>query len=150
MIEVRTCSVAELVAAPNSADVVAEYAAQSQFAEFGEAHPHLDTYFMLEKTGMFHAVGAFDGDKVAGFIFFIVNLLPHQGWTAATVESFFVCDAYRKRGAGLRLLRHAEELAQQLGAKVLLASVPVDSRAAHMLPHRGYRLGNQVFVRTLS
>lgn len=150
MIEVRTCSVAEIVNAPNFAEFVTEYAAQSQFAQLGEARPHLDTYYVLEKSGLFHAAGAFDDGKVVGFIFSIINMLPHQGWTASTVESFFVSAEYRKRGVGLNLLRHTEKKAQECGAKVLLVSAPVESRLAQMLPYRDYTLGNQVFVKVLA
>lgn len=148
--DIRRCTIAEFEAAPNFADVLAEYARESSLAELGTVCPQMDTYRALEASGMFHPIGAFDDVRLAGFILPIVIVLPHYGVLAATVESFFVPHAERKKGIGLRLMKYAEELAVGLGAKALLFSAPVGGSLARVLPFRGYRHSNQVFVRALA
>ena len=97
MIEIRRCTVAQIEAAPNLAAVLAEYAAESSQAELGPVRPQFATYWGLEATGFFHPIGAFEGERLAGFILPIVIALPHYGVLAATVESFFVPAADRPR-----------------------------------------------------
>jgi GNAT superfamily N-acetyltransferase len=150
MIVVRRCTTAELEAAPNLADVLAEYAQECQLAELGPAQAQVETYRLLEASGMFHPIGAFEGERLAGFILPLVIVLPHYGVLAATVESFFVPRAGRKKGTGLRLLAQAESMARALGAKALLLSAPVSGTLAQVLPRKGYRHSNNVYVRGLA
>ncbi len=149
MMEIRPCTVAELEAAPNLAAVLAEYAAESSMPELGEPVPQMDAYRRLEAGGYFHPIAAFENGLLAGFILPIVIRLPHYGVFAATVESFFVPRAERKKGLGLRLLLAAEELAHNLGAKALLLSAPTGGALARVLPRLPYRHSNDVYVRAL-
>lgn len=149
MIEIRPCTVAELEAAPNLAAVLAEYAREASMPELGQPAPQIETYRRLEASGAFHPIAAFEDGLLAGFILPIVVVLPHYGVLSATVESFFVPRAERKKGLGLRLLLAAEELARALGAKALLLSAPVGGILARVLPGLPYRHSNDVFVRAL-
>jgi GNAT superfamily N-acetyltransferase len=147
---VRRCTVAELEAAPNLPELLAEYARESSMRELGDPCPQVDTYRRLESAGVFYPIAAFEGECVAGFILPIVVALPHYGAVAATVESFFVPRAKRAKGLGLRLLAEAEALARDLGAKALLLSAPVGGTLARALHRkRAYRHSNDVFVRPL-
>jgi GNAT superfamily N-acetyltransferase len=149
--EIRRCTIAELEAAPNLVAVLREYASESGMPELGEPSAQVDTYRKLEAAGVFHPVGAFDGDRLVGFILPIVVVLPHYGVLAATIESYFVLQAERQKGIGLRLLAFAEDLARGLGAKALLLSAPVEGALAHaMRRHKQYRRSNDVFVRALA
>lgn len=150
MIDVRRCTVAELEAAPNLYEVLAEYAHESGMPELGEPNPQFETYRLLEAGGCFHPIAAFEGEMLVGFILPIVVKLPHYGVVAATVESFFVPAADRHKGLGLFLLHKAEEVARELGAKALLLSAPTDSALARtMRLLKGYRHSNEAFVRAL-
>jgi GNAT superfamily N-acetyltransferase len=149
-IRVRRCTVAELEAAPNLAELLAEYAAESSLPELGPACAQVETYRVMEASGFFHPIGAFDGERLVGFILPIVITLPHYGVLAATVESFFVPKAERSKGVGLRLLKHAEDLATGLGAKALIVSAPAFGALSSMLARKkSYRLSNEAFVRAL-
>ncbi len=148
---IRRTTMAEFEAAPNLAQLLAEYGQHSGVPELGTPKAQFATYRALEATGMFHLVGAWDGERLAGFIAPIVLVLPHYGVVAATVESFFVPQAERRRGLGMRLLRHAERLAKELGAKGVLVSAPAGSALAKVMKrHRPYRMSNEVFVRALA
>lgn len=151
MVEIRTCTVAEIEAAPNIAEVLAEYARDSSLPELGQGQAQFDAYRALEASGMFHPIGAFDSRRIVGFILPIVVKLPHYGVVAATVESFFVPLACRSKGLGLKLLAFAEDLARRLGAKALLISAPIGSRLAQVLARRKrYRHSNNTFVVALA
>jgi GNAT superfamily N-acetyltransferase len=150
MIDIHRCTIAEIEAAPNLAEVLAEYARESSIQEMGPASAQFETYRALEATGMFHPIGAFENGRLVGFIFPIVVVLPHYGVLAATVESFFVPQADRKKGIGLFLIHQAEVLAKGLGAKALLFSAPAGGSLAQVLPGRGYRHSNNVFVKGMA
>lgn len=151
MIDVRRCTVDDLVGAPNFTDVIAEYARESSVAEVGKVNPQLDTYRLMESGGTFHPIGAFNGELLVGFVMPIVVVLPHYGVVGAAIESIFVVKAERKRGVGLVLLAKAEELAKSLGAKALLLSSPVNSALSRVMSKRKkYRHSNDVFVTALA
>ena len=147
---IRRCTTAELEAAPNLAEVLAEYALESSMKELGPARAQVEIYRALEASGLFHPIAAFEGDRLLGFILPIVVVLPHYGVVAATIESFFVPKAVRKQGIGLRLLAMAEALARELGAKALLLSAPVTGSMGRVLAAKGFRHSNDVFVKGLA
>jgi len=130
--------------------MIAEYARESAMPEIGSPCPQYDTYRAMEAAGVIHSVGAFAGERMVGFILPIVIALPHYGVVTATVESFFVCAAERKKGLGLRLLDAAERLVLGLGAKALLLSAPTGGALDKVLPRRGFRHSNNVFVKALA
>lgn len=151
MVDVRRCSIADWEAAPNWHALLAAYAAEAATPELGPISPQMDMYRAGEAAGMLHPVGAFDGDLLVGFILSAVIVLPHYGVLAATVESFFVAPADRKRGVGLSLLGHAEGVARELGAKALLLSAPAGGVLSRvMCAHRAYRHNSETFVRALA
>lgn len=148
--DVRRCTVAELEAAPNLFEVLEEYAREAATPELGPAQAQIETYRAMDASGMFHPIAALEDGMLAGFILPVVVVLPHYGVVAATVESFFVPKAERKRGIGLRLLACAEELAREFGAKALLLTAPAGGVLAKVMPGRGYRHSGEVFVRSLA
>jgi GNAT superfamily N-acetyltransferase len=148
VLELRTCSIDEIQAAPNMAEVLAEYAAESSLPE---PAPQWDTYRTLEAAGHIHPIGAFDDARLVGFVFPIIGPLPHYGTRTATVESFFVLKSERHRNIGIRLMQRTEQLARALGAAAILYSAPAMgalSRLLRVLP--AYRHSNEVFVRELA
>lgn len=150
MLDVRHCTLAEITGAPNLPEVLAEYALESSLPELGPASAQFDTYHKLDANGVLYPIGAFEGDRLVGFILIIVAELPHYGVRAATAESFFVPLADRKKGVGLRLLKLAEDLAASQGAYALLLSAPVGGVLERVLPGRQYRHSNNVFVKALA
>lgn len=151
MIDIRPCAIAEIASAPNLGDLLAEYARESSLPELGSTQPQIATYHALESAGVLHPIGAFEGDRLVGFILPLVTVLPHYGVFAGVVESFFVPRAERKRGIGLRLLHKAESLARDLGAKALLLSAPTGGDLAKgMGSWKSYRRSNDVFVKALA
>lgn len=151
MLELRHCSIAEIEAASNLAEVLAEYAAESHLPEIGAPDPQWATYRALEAAGVFHPIAAFEGKRLAGCIFAIIAPLPHYGIRVATVESFFVPKSDRDKNVGLRLLAFVEDWARSLGAAAIMLTAPTEGALARVMGAMPkYRHSNQVFVKALA
>lgn len=151
MVELRACTVSDVASAPGFADALEEYALECHLPEIGQARAQLDTYLAIEKSGVFHLIGAFDGPTVVGFAAVLAVSLPHYGVLAAIAESLFVVKAYRLDGVGWRLLNEVRQLARRLEAKTLLLTAPVGGaldRLLHLTP--GARHSNNVYVELLA
>src|ERR1019366_10209680 len=93
-------------------------------------------YKQLESAGALTVFGAFIEQILIGFITILAPLNPHYSVRLPVVESFFVAKEYRKFGAGLKLLKHAELWAKGIGSGILV-SAPFGSDLAKLLPRRG-------------
>lgn len=150
MLTVGRSSIAALEAAPNIDALLAEYAAESAIAGLPPPAAKVETYRRLEAAGLLHTFTALHDGELAGFITVLASDLPHYGTTVAVSESFFVAQTHRKSGAGLRLLRAAEDKARALGSPGLLVSAPFGGRLFEVLPRVGYRETNRVFFKKVS
>ena len=148
-ISIKPCSVADIESAPNVADLLAEYAEESALDALGGANPQWETYRQMEAVGVARVLGAFQREKLVGFLVLLVSIVPHFGKPLASTESFFVAQSARKTGAGLKLLREAENIARDTGAVGFFVSAPMGSRLAKVLPGVGYRETNRLFFRGL-
>jgi GNAT superfamily N-acetyltransferase len=143
---VRNCKIAELEATPNLRAVLDEYA-QCAVPELGEANPQYEAYRVMERTGRFQAIGAFDGAMLAGFAFVVTAVSPHYGKLVATAESMFVPKEYRHSGVGLYLMRAVKEHAWLAGAHALVYTAAVDSPLSKLLDRRrNARKSHDVFI----
>ena len=146
-VAIHPAKVAEVFAAPNIDELLAEYARESSIAGLPSAVPNRDLYARLEATGFMQVIGAFDGELLVGFLVLVVTTNPHYSQVLAVTESYFVAAKYRKGGAGLQLLAVAENLAKQNGAVGMFVSAPVESRLAKVMPGVGYRETTRAFFR---
>lgn len=150
MAVVRKCSLAEASGNANFPALAAEYAAECALAGLPPPDEKIACYGAIESTGIFHAFGAFVGETLVGFLALLLPVIPHYGIAIGVTESFFVGKEYRKTGAGLRLLRAAEDFARDAGSPALMVSAPNDSVLIDVLPQIGYRPTSIVFMRELS
>lgn len=146
---VQASSVPELEAAPNFAALLGAYVDEEGLPGLPRYMPDMDIYRRLETAGLLHAFEARDEDGLIGFITIITTVTPTTGRLTAAVESFFVTEAKRTSGAGLRLLRRAEAKARELGA-VLTASASAGSRLAELLLRLGFVESNVVYYKSFS
>ena len=147
---IEPSSIAALEACPNIHDILAAYAAESAIDGLPPPIAQVEIYRALEAAGALHVVAArFDGDLI-GYITVLINGLPHYGINIALCESFFVRKEHRKTGAGLRLLRAAEDKARAFNAPGLLVSAPFEGDLFRVLPRVGYRESHRVFFKQVS
>ena len=149
MIEIRPVAVSEIEDNPNFPALAKEYEAEAAIAGFPPPSEKLAVYSNLQRSGMFQAFGAFDGGLLVGFVAVLTPVVPHYGVTIAVTESLFVGRAYRKTGAGLKLLRAAEAHSRAAGSPALTVSAPTGGRLAQVLPRIGYRETNRSFVKVI-
>lgn len=146
----RQLTVDEFLSARNLNELIEAYADESAINGMPPFKMHNEAYRALEKSGATMAFGAFDeNDTIVGFIQIITHVLPHYSVQVSATESYFVLAEHRKQGAGIRLLRLAEEYARERGSYALLVSAPTGGRLDALLPNLGYAETNRVFFRKL-
>lgn len=143
---VRKCSISELEADPNILPLLDEYAEELTVSGLPHPSAKMETYKHLEKMGSLQPLAAYLGDKLIGIINVLMVPNPHYGMVIGVSESFFVAKAYRKTGAGLKLLRAAEKIA---GAPGFLVSAPSSGPLAEVLPKSGYLEISRTFFRRI-
>ena len=147
---IRKCAITELEAAPNFGDLLEEYAGELVVDGAPKFSAKMEMYYTLEKTGSVQAIGAYCDDVLVGFVTVLLSVFPHCGVLMACTESLFVAKEYRKTGAGLKLIRTAENYVRQKGSPCLFVSAPFGGNLAEVLPHIGYVETNRVFFRNLA
>lgn len=147
MITVRKCTVSELERCGNFLSLLAEYADESAMAGLPPPGAQMESYRLIERSGIFHSYGAFDGDLLVGFVALLTPILPHYGVSIAVAESLFAAKSHRRRGTGLKLIRAAERHARDVGCPAILFSAPVGGALADVLPKMEYRETSRVFMK---
>jgi GNAT superfamily N-acetyltransferase len=145
----RYTTIKEMEACENIHDLLHEYSEESSVRGLPTPNAKAELYKSIEDTGALQTIGAFVDDKLIGFIVILSPIIPHYGALVCVVESFFVTKPYRKSGAGIRLLRMAEDFAKSKGSPGLLVSAPINGSLCDVLPHVGYTESNRVFFRKL-
>lgn len=142
-------TIADIEASPELPALLAEYEAESAKSGIGPACPDIATYRAMEAGGLLHPFTARLDGRLIGFLFLLTTVLPHFSRLVGVSESLFVAAEHRKTGAGLRLIRAAEELARAAGAPVLLISAPVGGVLERVVHGIGYRDASRVFYKEL-
>lgn len=149
-VTVRQCAADEIIGAPNLDELLAEYAGESSIVGLPDHNAQFASYKALEQAGVLAVYGAFVDEKLVGFVTILTSILPHYGRAVSITESFFVAKAYRGTGAGLKLLRAAEDHAVRVQSPGLLISTPAGGTLERVLGASSeYRHSNTVFFREL-
>lgn len=149
VLEVRRCTVADLVASPRLADLLREYGEEYPTKDFGEPRMQVAQYEHLERAGLLHPIAAYRGEELVGFVAVLVAVQPHFGNKIALTESLFVASSERTSGAGLKLLREAQRLAKEHQCLALMSSAPIGSRLEKLLPMLDYKPNTTAFYKIL-
>lgn len=144
---IRKTTILEMESLANIHELLDEYSAESAIDGLPTPKAKVDNYKTLEASGSLYILGAFLNDLMVGYITILFPILPHYSALVAVAESFFVAKAYRKTGAGLKLLKEAELHAKSAGSPGLLVSAPFGGNLAEVLPHVGYGETNRVFFK---
>ena len=145
---IREVTVADVLHAPNAAELFRMYSEECSLSELGNIAPTEETYANLSRAGM-TTLGAYDGENLVGFATLLTYIVPHYGKKIAATESIFIADKYRARM--WRSLRDAiEEYGKNNNCAAILYSAPTGSRFSRMLSLSSrYRHTNDVFLRNL-
>ena len=147
--EIRQSTLDDLLAAPNWWALLDEYATECGNSGIGKPEMQVDTYRALEAAGVLKFLAAHHDGELVGFLFYLLTVLPHYGKRVAVSESVFVAHAHRGTGAGLALLKAAEDAALEAGAVGLLVSAPAGGPLDHLLAAKRYEHTNAVWFKRL-
>lgn len=148
--EVAKSSVAEVMGADAFPALAAEYEAEALIEGMPAPAAKFEAYQALEAAGLLHVFAATVDGGLVGFISLLVASLPRYGRPVAMSESFFVAREHRKTGAGLRLLKAAENEARSLGCPGLLVSAPYEGDLFKVLPRVGFSECSRIFFKRLA
>lgn len=150
-LSVQASSVATLEASPAFQPLLAEYGAESALVGLPPPSAKLEQYRALEAAGALHVISATLDGQLIGLVTVLAAPLPHYGGVrVAFSESIFVRPAHRKTGAGLRLIKAAEQKAAALGCPDFMPTAPIGSDLEQVLARRGYRATNTVFLKKVA
>lgn len=107
----------------------------------------LELYRPLEASRQYSALTATHDGLIVGLLTLLAPLSSPFGRITATSETFFIAQKYRPTGAGLRLVRLAEDRARGLGSPNLLISLHQNSDLLRVLPRVGYSEFNHAFLK---
>jgi L-amino acid N-acyltransferase YncA len=146
-LKVQPTTIAALEDAPNIWSILVEYAEEAAVKGLPPPAIRAETYKNLEAAGLLHPISALKDGELIGYVTVMASEIPHYSRVIAVTESFFVARAHRSTGAGLKLLRAAEQKARALGSPGLLVSAPFGGSLAQVLPRAGYSETNRVFFK---
>ena len=148
---IKSLSVDEIAQDPSLPGLFAAYAWESAIDGMPSYNPQIDYYRQMESLNLMRLFGAYHDDTLAGFLCMVISFVPHYGVKIASTESFFVAAEYRKSGAGLSLLRAAEDASKALGAVGFFVSAPAGGKLATVMDAMpAYQETNRVFFRGLA
>ena len=150
-LSIRRATVAELFDSPAFPLLADAYRVEAgRNASLYGTPPDRGVYEQRQASGMFHVVGAFDGNDVVGFAGLFVTPVAHfTGKLIGTVETLYLSPTYRPGGGGAQLLRCVEDVAREHGATSLYLNAPIGGRLPRILERSTYTEVGRVFCRGL-
>lgn len=91
-----------------------------------ELNVQWDSYQAADDAGMHIWVLAERGDKVLGFISMLVCPSMHTGEITALTDTMYVLPEERGTGVGTELIKRAEEMVKEMGAKHMMVTFKND------------------------
>lgn len=143
-------SVVDVFDAPNGAELLEAYADESSIPGLPRPNPQRAVYEGIERSGIMDVFLARIDGRLVGFVGVLTWVVPHYGVLLSTLESYYVERVSRRSGAGLMLLRMAEQASQRRKAQGLLVSAPVAGVLSEVLPRAGYWHSNTVFFKSFA
>lgn len=148
MIDILLISHEQLEADPDFKKLVDEYSAECSIEGMPPTNHDYDLYQKMEKAGFAQMLGAYKDSSLIGFLVLLVSPNAHYGCKIGSTESIFVSKNHRSHGAGLKLLKTAEEIAKVMGAAGMFVSTPHGKQFADVMEKMdSYKETNRVFFK---
>ena len=124
MNDIKKITINQFFEHDDSSALMTEYADECRTCGMPEIDPDIDMYNAMENAGLLSIYGAFDGERLCGFMVLLVTRVPHYSKFIGTIESIFVAKDDRAGGHGMALLNHAKQLIKESEAVGLFVSAP--------------------------
>ncbi len=148
--EIISCTALDIINHPSFEALREEYIEECANAKLPKPKEKIEIYKALDNCGHLYGFAALKQDELLGFVFILAPTMPHYGRLIAVVDSIFVAKKHRNSGAGLRLIRRAEQCARDLSSPALIISVPINGDLDKLLPRLRYIATNKAYSKELS
>lgn len=149
-IQIGQVPAAAIIVNSNWDRVLKEYSEESAIKGMPPINPDYKSYLAAEHYGTMKIFGAFHEGQLIGILTMFVVTVPHYSTKIATIESIFILKEFRKDGAGIKLIKTAQEAAKFFGATGLFISAPIDGKLAKVLEKKkDFTETNRVFFQKL-
>ena len=149
-VDIRKCAFGEVEGNTCFPALRQEYADECRLAGLPPPTEKLAIYHQLDTQPFFTVFGAFEETSLIGFVALLHPTVPHYGIVIAVAESLFVGKRHRRTGAGLRLIKQAEQYAAEISSPGILFSAPSGGILADVLPRIGYKETNRAFLKVFT
>lgn len=146
-LEIVKMIVSDLEARADFPEILKEYGEECSIRGMPPIVEKIAGYKAIEATNFFQLFCALHDGKLIGLVTVITPIIPHYGAVVAVAESLFVAKAYRKTGAGNRLLITAQKHARERQSTGILFSAPIGGPLEKILPYYGFRATNKTFFK---
>ena len=147
---VRKCTVSEIEAFPNFPILQHEYAEECALEDLPYPQPKMEDYKDIEALGIFSLFGAFLVDALIGYATVMSYKSRHYGIYLTLTESIFVTKSERHTGAGNELIQLTEQQSCIWKSPVHMITAPIGGSLAGILPHKGYKPTNMIFMKRMN
>ena len=148
-IEIRPCTVLDVVDASTYEALIAAYAQESALDDMPAPVPDVAMYYALEANGSLKIVGAFCNGELVGFMACALNYAPQYAAIVGMTMVFFVDQAHRTFGTGARMVEAMKVQAKAHGAVGLMIGAPAESRLAKAAPILGFKETNRLYFKAI-
>lgn len=138
MLEIKKMTFSEISSLPEFKQLTDEYSEGVYNVDVPKGKVDYDTYRKYEAVDILRVYGGFLDSKLIGFLFLVVMLYPHRSFKMTVQECVFVTAAQRHTGMGLRLIKKAEEVAEETESFGNIFYTPVGHILDDTLPRLGY------------
>ncbi len=112
--------------------------------------PAWDRYKVMEESGILFTLALYDDPIIVGYSSIVVTQnLHYSDLVQAYEDTLFVLPKYRNTTWGIKLIKKAEVLAREKGAKLLLRHCRRGSVCASIMPRMGYYVQDILFGKEL-
>jgi len=112
--------------------------------------PDWERYRQMEDAGMLSLVTAREEGKLVGYsIFFIAPHMHYKSTLAASNDVVFLKSTHREGSTGIRLIKEAERVLQELGVHKVVWHVKPKKNFGVVLQRLGYQEEEQIWGRIL-
>jgi hypothetical protein len=119
------------------------------YQDLFKLEPSVEAYQALEKAGALAIVTARDDGVLVGYFIMFCRPHPHYKSVMVAVEDIKFLSPNYRGVTGLKMIKFAEQLARQLGCKVIFQRSKAKSEHGPMYARLGYDLIDEVYAKRL-
>jgi GNAT superfamily N-acetyltransferase len=131
-------------------DMLNSYIQESRLESITSSNPQKEMYKALEENNILNVFGAYNKDKIIGFVSTFTSIIPKHGIQSTVIDSIFVEKLYRNSGYGYKLILKAKEVAKERDSKIFQASANIGGKLDNVFKNmKGMEATNVIYTSKL-